>query len=291
MTASVAADRFEAQRGALVAHAYRMLGERAEAEDAVQDAFVRWEQALRHDEIADERAYLRAAVTRLCLDRLRSARARREVYVGPWLPEPVVGDPSADPQAAVTLADDVSFALLLVLERLSPLERAAFLLHDALDVPFAEIAATLGRSEAAVRQLASRARTHVRESGARRSYAREDSLRLRDALFAALSADDLPALQRLLTDDIVLLSDGGGKAVAALNPLAGIDRVSRFLQGITRKNGAAIRAVVPATINGAPGFVLFGEREVNSTFSFDVAEGKIAAIYIVRNPDKLRRLL
>jgi len=285
-----ATEAFAAHRNLLFTVAYEMLGSAADAEDVLQETWLRW-AGVDLDTVRDQRAYLVRITTRQALSRLRTLRRRKESYIGPWLPEPVVGDPSADPQAAVTLADDVSFALLLVLERLSPLERAAFLLHDALDVPFAEIAATLGRSEAAVRQLASRARTHVRESGARRSYAREDSLRLRDALFAALSADDLPALQRLLTDDIVLLSDGGGKAVAALNPLAGIDRVSRFLQGITRKNGAAIRAVVPATINGAPGFVLFGEREVNSTFSFDVAEGKIAAIYIVRNPDKLRRLL
>jgi RNA polymerase sigma-70 factor (ECF subfamily) len=283
-----AAARFEPHRRVLVAHAYRMLGEHAEAEDIVQEAYLRWDQALARTAVEDDRGFLRATVTRLALDRLRSARARREVYVGPWLPEPLLDEAQDGPDAVVALADDVSFALLLALERLSPLERAAFLLHDALDVPFAEIAQTLGRSELAVRRLASRAREHVREARSRNFVAREDALRMRDAFLAALRGDDLAALQRLLTADVVLTSDGGGKAVAAIVPLVGPDRVGRFLLGIARKSSGIVRAVVPARINTLPGFVLLGEHGVLQTFALDLDGERIRAIYVTRNPDKLR---
>ncbi|HYL27180.1 MAG TPA: sigma-70 family RNA polymerase sigma factor, partial [Candidatus Nitrosotalea sp.] len=159
------AERFEELRPLLVRHAYRMLGEYGEAEDVAQDAYLRWSAAFDAGNVNDDRALARTIVTRLCLDRLRSARARREVYVGPWLPEPVISESTNDPETAATLADDISFALLLALERLAPLERAAFLLHDVLDVPFTEVAKTLGRAEPAVRKLATRAREHVRDSG------------------------------------------------------------------------------------------------------------------------------
>lgn len=282
-----AAQRFEAHRRVLVRHAYRMLGDHAEAEDVVQEAYLRWDDALRRASIADDLPFLRTTVTRLAIDRLRAARTRREVYVGPWLPEPVLDDPRDDPQAAATLADDVSFALLLTLERLSPLERAAFLLHDVLDVPFAEIATTLERSEVAVRRLASRAREHVRELRDRAPVRREAALHLRDAFLAALEADDLAALQRLLTQDVVLLSDGGGKATAALNPLVGPDRVGRFLVGITRKGTTKATAVLPASINTLPGFVTLGPDGIASTIAIESDGDRIRAIYITRNPDKL----
>jgi RNA polymerase sigma-70 factor, ECF subfamily len=282
-----AAERFEAQRRRLLNHAYRMLGVYADAEDVVQEAYLRWEDALQRAEVRDDHAFLRATVTRLCLSRLRSARARREVYVGSWLPEPILDDVSSDPQAAATLADDVSFALLLALERLSPLERAAFLLHDALDVPFAEIAQTLGRSEVAVRRLASRAREHVREANVHRNRRTEDVTRLRDAFAAALRSEDLEGLQKLLTDDVVFVGDGGGKVPATMVPVAGLDKVSRLLVGFARKGAAHVRALIPATINAAPGFLIVGKEGLLQTMMLDVDGDRIRAIYATRNPDKL----
>jgi RNA polymerase sigma-70 factor (ECF subfamily) len=287
-------DRFEAHRPTLIRLAYRMLGSAAEAEDIVQDAYLRWRGALERMAIADDAAYLRATVTRLALDRLRSARAQRETYVGPWLPEPVVADDAGDPAAAVTLADDISFALMLALERLSPLERAAFILHDVLDVPFAEIASAIGRTEEAARRLASRAREHVREPRARRSPRMSEAIRLRDAFTAALRHADMEAMLHLLTDDVVLLSDGGGKAPAAINPLIGPNRVARFLIGIATKGRARVTGVVPAFLNGDPGFIVRGEEAgfdgVIQALAVETDGDRINAIYVMRNPDKLRAI-
>jgi RNA polymerase sigma-70 factor (ECF subfamily) len=280
-------ERFEAQRGRLVRHAYRMLGEFSEAEDVVQDAFLRWNDALERTAVDDDAAFLRATVTRLCIDRLRSARARREVYVGPWLPEFVVDERADDPEAAAAFADDVSFALLLALDRLSPLERAAFLLHDVLDVPFAEVAQTIGRAEPAVRQLAARAREHVREARTRPRTSREEALRLRDAFLAAIRNDDPAALQALLTRDVVFLSDGGGKATAATVPIVGQDNVGKLLAGLARKGAGLVRRVELAILNGLPGFVLFDDKGVVQVLALDVVDGKVGAIYTIRNPDKL----
>jgi RNA polymerase sigma-70 factor, ECF subfamily len=281
-------ERFEAQRGRLVRHAYRMLGEFGEAEDVVQDAFLRWSDAVERTEVDDDAAFLRATVTRLCIDLLRSARARREVYVGPWLPELVIDEGAEDPEAAAALADDVSFALLLALDRLSPLERAAFLLHDVLDVPFAEVAQTLGRAEPAVRQLAARAREHVREARTRPRTSREEALRLRDAFLAAIRNDDPAGLQALLTSDVLFLSDGGGKATAATVPVVGQDNVGKLLVGLARKGAALVRRVELAILNGLPGFVMFDDNGVVQVLAIDVIDGKIGAIYTIRNPDKLR---
>ena len=286
------ASRFERHRITLARLAYRMLGSEPEAEDVVQDAYLRWSDALQRTTIADDAAYLRATVTRLALDRLRSARALRETYIGPWLPDPVVTDEASDPAHATALADDVSFALMLALERLSPLERAAFILHDVLEVPFAEIATTLGRTEEAARRLASRAREHVRESRARRSPNRADALRLRDAFAAALRAGDTQALMQLLTNDVVFLSDGGGKAPAAINPVIGPDRVARLLIGIITKGAARITEIVPALLNGDPGFIILGNEPgfpngIIQTLAIETNGERIAALYATRNPDKL----
>lgn len=286
---STDAARFESHRALLVRHAYRMLGEYAEAEDAVQDAFLRWSAALATTAVDDDRAFLRATVTRLCIDRLRSARARREVYVGPWLPEPLVAPSGDDPEGAALLADNVSFAMLLALERLTALERAAFLLHDVMDVPFAEVARTLGRSEASVRQLASRARAHVREPRARQGGTRSDALRLRDEFAGAILNDDLPALQRLLAEDVVFISDSGGQVPAAMVPVRGTDHVGRLLLGLSRKAPPGLR-FEPAIINAAPGFIISAGDQVIQTLALDVADGRIVAVYVTRNPDKLRRI-
>jgi RNA polymerase sigma-70 factor, ECF subfamily len=283
------AQRFEELRPALVRHAYRMLGEYSEAEDVAQDAYLRWSDALDRMHVVDDRALARTIATRLCLDLLRSARARREIYVGPWLPEPVVSEERTDPQAAATLSDDISFAFLLALERLAPLERAAFLLHDVLDVPFAEIAQTLGRAEPAVRKPAARAREHVRDAG---RHSRTDAgklLGIRDAFLKALQDDDPAALARLLTEDVVFTSDGGGKVPAATVPVIGRDRVTRLLFGLKEKQGW--RDVVRmdlVMLNGMPGIVTFTAKGVQEAAALEFAGGRISAMYVVRNPEKLK---
>ncbi len=284
-----AALRFETYRAALARHAYRMLGERAESEDVVQEAYVRWATAARAADIRDDAAFLRTTVTRLCIDRLRAARTRRETYVGPWLPEPIVGCDGDDPAAVAALADDVSFALLLVLERLSPLERAAFLLHDVMAVPFVEVAQTLGRSEEAVKQLASRARRHVRRPRERVTESTAAQRRLRDRFAAAIVGGDLAGLQSLLTDDVVFVSDHGGKVPSATVPVTGADHVGRLLLGLARKAPGDMR-ISAASINGAPGFVFEQAGAVVQTLALDVEEDAIVAIYVVRNPDKLSSL-
>lgn len=283
------AERFEAMRAELVFHAYRMLGEYGEAEDVAQDAYLRWSAALDNDEVRDERALARTVVTRLCLDRLRSARAKREVYVGPWLPEPVVSEGTDDPAAAATLADDISFALLLALERLAPLERAAFLLHDVLDVPFAEIAQTLGRAEPAVRKLATRAREHVRDAGRHSRTDRKELLRVRDAFLAAIQNDDPGVLKQLLAKDVVFTADGGGKMPAATVPVIGAERVTKLLFGLKDLQGwRDIVRIEVATLNGLPGIVTFNRAGVQEVAALQIADGRVSAIYVVRNPEKLR---
>jgi RNA polymerase sigma-70 factor, ECF subfamily len=220
-----AAAAFEPHRRALTGLAYRMLGSVSDAEDVVQDAFLRWHAAPR-GEVAEPRAYLMRVVTRLCLDVMKSAQARRETYVGPWLPEPVLDAASVQPDTAGELAEDISVALLLALERLSPAERAAFLLHDVFDRDFSEVAAALGRSEAACRQLASRARAHVRASPRRFSADPAEGQRLAAAFMLAAQTGDVAALTGLLAADATLHSDGGGVRIAALNIIRGADRMA-----------------------------------------------------------------
>jgi RNA polymerase sigma-70 factor (ECF subfamily) len=272
---------FEPHRKFLCGLAYRMLGSVAEAEDVVQDAFLRWREVDRAS-IAEPRSYLTRVVSRLCLDRMSSARQRREQYVGMWLPEPVVAEP------ARTLADDLSVALLLALERLSPLERAAFLLHDVFDMDYSAIAATIERSEPACRQLAARAREHVRLGPSRFAPNDDDARKLADAFMTAAVTGDADALARLLADEAVLYTDGGGKRRAALNPIVGKAKIMRFYQSIRSKGGAfEVERAQPATLNGLPGFV-FHTGKGAETAAFEVADGSIVAIYQVRNPDKLQ---
>ena len=281
------ASSFEPHRAYLVKVAYRMLGSVAEAEDVVQDAFLRWSGAPR-GEIAEPRAYLTRTVTRLCVDRLKSARARREQYVGTWLPEPLVEDAAAEPGAA--LAHELSVALLVTLERLSPLERAAFLLHDVFELGWPEVAQTLERSEPAVRQLASRAREHVRHDRQRFQASDEEAARLADAFHAAVVGGDVSAISQLLAADAIFYSDGGGKRRAALNPIYGRDKILRFLIGVAAKRGPLEpEAFRRAWINGMPGLVIHSPDGVE-TLALEIADGAIAALYAVRNPDKLRHL-
>lgn len=281
---------FEPERRRLTALAYRMLGSVADAEDIVQEAYLRWHAADRAA-VAQPRAFLATMVTRLCLDRLKSAQARRESYVGAWLPEPWLVEAEESPEAALELAGDLSVALMLALERLSPLERAAFLLHDVFDLPFAEVAEALGRSEAACRQLAARARQQVRAARPRYAPSMAEGARLAQAFLAASRGGDLAALERLLREDVVLWSDGGGKRPAALNPIRGWRKVSRFYAGLARKHRTGPpRMVRLARINGLPGYVTVEPDGTLQTTALEIADDRIAAVYIVRNPDKLAHL-
>ena len=283
------AAQFEAHRRALTGLAYRMLGSRAEAEDIVQDAYLRW-HAADHAAIEEPRRYLGTVVARLCLDRLKSARVRHEDYVGQWLPEPVV-DEVFDDTAADDLAHDISVALMLVLERLSPLERASFLLHDVFGLDFAEVARALGRGEAACRQLAARARTHIEAGRPRFAASSEQGDRLAAAFQAAVASGDTKTLMQVLAQDAVLYSDGGGKRAAALNPIHGADRILRFFAGILRKNPAlATIAARPAMVNGLPGFVMREADGSIDTMAIEHRDGRIVAIYLTRNPEKLRHV-
>ena len=281
---------FEAHGGRLLGLAYRMLGSRADAEDIVQEAWIRASSAT--TQVKEPEAYLMTVTTRLCLDQLKSARARRENYVGPWLPEPILSTEEFSPAAATELADDLSFALLLTLETLTPPERAAFLLHDVFDLPFADIAKTLGKSDAACRQLAARARKAVRGRRPSQAAPSEAHRELTSRFFATLENGDINGLKDLLQEDVMLYTDGGGVKTAALNPIRGADKVARFFLGIARKaaaQGSSVR-VSDAVINSRPGMLIFVDDELDQTFSVNVDEGRISTIYMVRNPDKLGSL-
>jgi RNA polymerase sigma-70 factor (ECF subfamily) len=289
---------FEPLRGWLTGLAYRMLGSHAEAEDVVQEAWLRWREAPR-DTVSEPRAYLARTVTRLCLDRLKSARARRECYVGPWLPEPILDDAAlrdgGDP--ADDFAGDLSYAFLLALERLSPLERAAFLLHDVFDTGFPEIAAVLGRSEAACRQLASRARGRLRDARPRFKASEADCQRLATAFTQAAQSGDAAALKALLAADACLMSDGGGNVVAVRRPLRGHERIAKLLVGLRRRYPLPPGARQEyGRINGLPGYLIVAaDGRVLQTTALQIGAGirtelRIEAIYIVRNPAKLAHL-
>ncbi len=280
-----AARSFEPHRRRLVGLAYRMLGSVTDAEDAVQDAFLRW-HATDRSAVDNVGAFLSKTVARLCLDHLKSARRRRETYIGPWLPEPLIEDAAGD-----ALADDISVALLLALERLSPLERAAFLLHDVFDMAFVEVADALGRNEAACRQLAARARRHLRDTKPRFPLSRDEETRLAEAFLVASRSGDVDGLRTLLAEEAVAFTDGGGKRVAALNPIRGRDRLLRFFSGIARKTGGLAPVVVHrGPINGLVGYVTLEADGALQTTALEIRDGLVAAIYVVRNPDKLTHL-
>lgn len=285
-------DAFLAERPRLTGLAYRMLGSLAEAEDAVQEVFLRW-RAGRPAELREAAAWLTTVTTRVCLDHLRSARVRRESYVGPWLPEPVDAaaiDPAGDPFETAARRQDLSLALLLALEALSPAERAAFLLHDVFDYGFAEIAGTLETTEANCRQLASRARRKLRAERPMPQAPLEQLDRLYDRFEAACSSRDPRALLELLEPDAELLSDGGGKVAAALNPIRGADRVVRFMMGIAGKAPPGAQAF-RQVLNGAPALTVYVDGALFVSFHLDAAAGgRIRRILAVSNPDKLRHV-
>jgi RNA polymerase sigma-70 factor (ECF subfamily) len=279
--AADAAASFDPLRPRLVRVAYRMLGSVADAEDVVQDAYLRWLGADRAA-VREPEAFLRRVVTRLCLDHLKSARVQREDYVGPWLPEPMV-----EPEPV----EDVTLPLMVALERLSPLERAAFLLHDVFGLGFDEVAEAIGREPAACRQLAARAREHVRAERPRFPLEKNRGLEIAAAFFAASRRGDMSALSAMLAEDVAIYSDGGGKRSAGLKPIRGIADALKLWGSLARffaKGGSDL--VDYGYVNGLPGFVSRESDGMIQTTALLVEDGRIRAIYVMRNPDKLRHL-
>ncbi|WP_338930920.1 RNA polymerase sigma-70 factor [Streptomyces netropsis] len=290
-TSDAALDAFEEHRSTLTGVAYRMLGRVADAEDVVQEAWLRWSGADR-GEVRDARGYLVRVTTRLAIDRLRQAQSRREAYVGPWLPEPIAtdfGHTVPDTAERAVLADSVSLAVLVVLESLSPLERAVFVLREAFGFPYQEIAVTLDRSESAVRQLAGRARRHVEEGKPRFAV---DPVRQRDLterFLAAATGGSIEELLALLAPDVRLVSDSGGRSKAPLRVIDTADKVGRFLIAVGQ-------GTLPEPefrfmeINGRPGLCVLSQGRPDTVFCLDVEDGHITAIYLMRNPDKIAGL-
>jgi RNA polymerase sigma-70 factor (ECF subfamily) len=279
---------FEAHRRHLMGIAYRMLGSVSEAEDAVQETYLRWHRA-EQGEVRNARAFLTRVVTRLCLDQLKSARRRRETYVGPWLPEPVLEAADYAADAENDYAHDMSVALMLALERLSPLERAAFILHDVFEVGFDEVGAALGRSGAACRQLSSRAREHLRTERPRFKVSPEDSDRFANAFLKASQSGDTSDLRSLLAADAVMQSDGGGVKLAAVHAIEGADKIAHFLGRVFRKYGKQSPVRI-GQINGMPGVITMDAEGTLQSVTLEIRDGLIVAIYIVRNPNKLAHI-
>ncbi|MFF0225210.1 RNA polymerase sigma-70 factor [Streptomyces sp. NPDC004629] len=291
MSADTPTDVFEAHRPVLMGVAYRMLGRVADAEDVVQDAWLRW-SGVDHGRVREPRGYLVRITTRLAIDRLREIRARGEAYVGPWLPEPYVtdfADSAPDSAERAVLADSVSFAVLVVLESLSPLERAVFVLREAFGYPYAEIAAVLDRGEAAVRQLATRARRHVDERRPRYPVDPAERRDLTKRFLAAAADGDLASLMSLLAPDVRLVGDSGGKAKAPVRVLETADKVGRFLVAVTAAEAPRL-SVRLLEVNGGVAVLALSDGRPDTVMQLDVADGVVHTVYLVRNPDKLRSL-
>ena len=276
-----AAASFYPLRPKLMRVAYRMLGSVADAEDMVQEAFIRW-MGTDRSEVREPEAFLRRTVTRLCLDQLKSARRQRETYIGPWLPDPILDEEAGE---------DVTLPLMLALERLSPLERAAFLLHDVFGLAFEEVATTIQRDPSTCRQLASRARAHVREARPRFQMDKQHGLELAEAFFTASRNGDMNALGAMLAADVSAHADGGGKRRALLHPIVGFDAVIKAHHALAAHfREHTSRLVRAGFVNGLPGFITLESDGELQTTALEIENGKIAAIYVVRNPDKLRHL-
>ncbi|MEU1196188.1 RNA polymerase sigma-70 factor [Streptomyces sp. NPDC005813] len=291
MAPDTATDVFEEHRPLLTGVAYRMLGRVADAEDVVQEAWLRWSGADRSD-VREPRGYLVRVTTRLAIDRLRQVQSRKEAYVGPWLPEPYVthfADTVPDSAERAVLADSVSLAVLVVLESLSPLERAVFVLREAFGYPYADIAAVLDREEPAVRQLAGRARRHVDERRPRYEVDPAERRDLTERFLAAAADGDLEGLMAMLAPDVRLVGDSGGRSQAPLRVIESADKVGRFLHGAAKK-GVPHVSFRFLEINGGPALVIMSGTKPDSVFQLDVVDGRIQCIYIMRNPEKLLTL-
>jgi RNA polymerase sigma-70 factor (TIGR02957 family) len=287
---------FDEHRGLLVSVAYRVLGSVIDAEDAVQEAWLRW-SGVDHSRVDDPRAFLVRVTTRLAIDRLRRAKARRESYVGPWLPEPILT--RQDPAEDAAMAESVSMAMLVVLETLSPLERAVYVLREAFGMPYAELADVLGRNEEAVRQLARRARDHVRERRTRFDADQMEQRRVTERFLEAATGGDLEALMEVLSPGVTLVADGGGIALAPRRPVRGAQKVARFLVTVSTEErftkflesvglepSGEVR-VHPARVNGGPGVVITSGGEPISALVFDISDGVVQTIHLVANLEKL----
>jgi RNA polymerase sigma-70 factor (ECF subfamily) len=282
-------EQFEELRPLLFAIAYRILGSVSDAEDAVQDTWLRWEATT--TEPASARSWLSTVVTRIAIDVLRSARVRREAYPGPWFPEPLVTDPYQDPERATELADSVSTAALVLLERLSPLERAVFVLREVFGYSFGEIAETVDRSEAACRQLAVRSRTHMEEGRPRFDADRRVAAELASRFFDAVRLGDVEALRELLAQDATYVADAGGKAPLWGDGVFVGDHLIRLLAAVAPRLTELGVRLEPSPVNGAPGAIMrAGDGGVIGTWAIDVLDGRIQAIRTVINPDKLGHL-
>ncbi|MEO7716039.1 MAG: RNA polymerase sigma-70 factor [Capsulimonas sp.] len=280
---------FEQYRGLLFSIAYRMLGSVTDAEDMLQETFLRWEGAS-EDDIRSPRAFLVTIVSRLCINHLQSARVRREEYVGQWLPEPIVTDPASDPMENALLGESLSMAFLVLLERLTPAERAVFLLRDVFEYEYSEIASVLGQSEVNCRQILRRARKHVDAARPRFPASPQKQVDLLERFLQAVGGGDLAGLVSVLSYDVVLHTDGGGKATAVPNLIHGADHVARAILGGTRKFAPANLAPRIAQINGEPGIVLYLDGKPYSVFTMDAFEERIQTIYFVTNPEKISHL-
>ncbi len=283
---------FDEQRRLLFGIAYRMLGSVTDAQDMVQESYLRWQQAT-DESIRSPRAWLTTVITRLCINQLQLARVKRETYVGPWLPEPLVDEQAADPADTSTLADSLSLAFLVLLETLSPLERAVFILREGFDCEFSDIAHIVEKSEANCRQILARARKRIDERRPRYDVSRTDAEKLVAPFVAAVRNGDLETLIASMSDNVVLVSDSGGKPGALLRPIHGTEPIARVLINVIRRLGSAKSAkdeVRPATINGLPGFVRFQDGQAQGVLAFGIAGGRFQAVFSISNPDKLRHL-
>jgi RNA polymerase sigma-70 factor (ECF subfamily) len=282
----------EELRPLLLSIAYRMVGSMTEAEDLVQDAYLRFHRSVAGGEVIESpKAYLSAIVTRLAIDHLRSARVRREQYVGPWLPEPLLTDEAPDPAEQAETADSLSMAFLVLLESLSPVERAVFLLREVFGFGYDEIAGVVHKTEDNCRQIAARARRHVEARRPRFEASRRQKDELAKQFFAAVGKGDLAGLMELLAADVVMMGDGGGKAPAIRHPLHGSERVARYLAGIARWLRDTELQIRPVEINGQPGAITSDkDGRILNVFSLDIADGRVQTIRGILNPDKLRHL-
>ncbi|MCU1219591.1 MAG: polymerase sigma-70 factor [Candidatus Angelobacter sp.] len=280
---------FDQYRSLLFSVAYRMLGSVADAEDMLQETFIRWQHAA-NDDIRSPRAFLITIISRLCINHLQSARVQREEYVGQWLPEPIVTGPGSDPLAVIRVDESLSMAFLVLLERLTPVERAVFLLREVFEYEYSDIAAILGQSEANCRQILRRARQHVSAIRPRFKVSARKQSDLLERFLQAAGSGDLDGLVSLLADDVVLHSDGGGKAIAVPNVVHGVDGVTRGILGGLKKLVPRDLVRRLAQINGAPGVISYLHGKPFSVLTLDVLKGRIQAIYIVTNPEKLAHL-